>query len=118
MKAPLFIRNKILRALNENGCDYEFILKTVDEYNQPIDGETLTIRGIYHEQNSFITIASNDSASVQRKKNPMILCLFEDANAIKQGDKVVIDGIVHRVSGVLNIQNYGIAADISLEMEV
>lgn len=118
MRAPLFIRNKLLRALNENGCDYEFTLRTVDEYNQPVDGRKLTLRGVYHEQNSFITVASSDSASVQRKKSPMILCLFEDASLINQGDKVTIEGVLYRVSGVLNIQDYGIVADISLEMEV
>ena len=45
----------------------------------------------------------------------MILCLFEDGNKIKQGDMITIAEKTFRVSGVLNIQNYSIVADISLE---
>lgn len=91
-----------------------------DEYNQPIDSdEVIMIVGAYHEQNSFISVNASDSASVQRKKSPMILTLLDDSvKKLSQGDKVTINSITYKVSGILDIQNYGVVADISLEMEV
>ena len=41
--------------------------------------------------------------------------MFEDGNKVKQGDTITIEGKMLKVSGVLNIQNYSIVADISLE---
>lgn len=119
MNRPLFLKNKISRLLKVNGLEYTFTSMRKDEYNQPIDGETIAVKGIYHESNSFITVNTSDSASVQRKKSPMILTLLDDTvKMIKQGDKVSINSVLYTVSGILDIQNYGVAADISLEMEV
>ena len=119
MQTPLFLKNKISRLLKTNGMEYTFTLMCEDEYKQPKEGEVVTIKGIYHEANSFITVTASDSASVQRKKSPMILTLFnEEVEKLKQGDKVLINSVTYKVSGVLDIQNYGMAADISLEMEV
>lgn len=119
MQTPLFLKNKISRLLKTNGMEYTFTLMYEDEYKQPKEGEVVTIKGIYHEANSFITVTASDSASIQRKKSPMILTLFnEEVEKLKQGDKVLINSVTYKVSGVLDIQNYGVAADISLEMEV
>lgn len=119
MQTPLFLKNKISRLLRTNGLEYTFTLMDEDEYKQPKEGEAVTIKGIYHEENSFITVAASDSASVQRKKSPMILTLLdEEVKKLKQGDKVLVNSVSYKVSGVLDIQNYGVAADISLEVEV
>lgn len=119
MKTPLFIKNKVNRILKSRGMDYTFTRMTVDAYKQPTEGSRVTIRGLYHEQNSFISVAGSDSASVQRKKSPMILTLLDDSvKSLNQGDKITIESVNYTVSGVLDIQNYGVVADISLEMEV
>lgn len=119
MQPPYFLKNKVSRLLNTQGKDYLFTSVAVDEYNQPIDGEPLTIKGVYHEKNSFITLSVSDAAQVQRKKSPMILTLLDDTvKKLKQGDKVTINGGSYKVAGVLDLQNYGVVADISLEMEV
>lgn len=119
MKTPEFLRHKISRQLNTHGLMYNFTLMKEDEYHQPTEDSSIEIRGVYHEVNSFITVASSNAASVQRKKSPMILTLLDDSvKRIKQGDRVTINSTRYTVSGVLDIQNYGVAADISLEMEV
>lgn len=120
MKAPLFLENKVKRLLRTSGIQYDFISVGKDAYNQPTESsEVLSVKGVYHEQNSFITVSSSEAASVQRKKSPMILTLFTDSvRKLKQGDKVYINERLYKVSGVLDIQNYGVVADISLEMEV
>ncbi len=119
MQAPLFLRNKVLRVLKSNGIEYEFISTREDDYHQLQDGAKIKILGVYHEVNSFITVTASDAASVQRKKSPMILTLLDDSvKKLKQGDKVSINSVDYKVSGILDIQNYGVVADISLEMEV
>lgn len=120
MKAPVFLKNKIKKQLDRNGLVYEFIKITKDEFNQNTESEeTLSIKGIYHETNSFIKLNETDAGSVQRKKSPMILTLLdEQSKLIKQGDILYINEIKYTVSGILDIQNYGVILDISLDMEV
>lgn len=119
MQTPLFLKNKVSRLLKTNGLEYQFTLMGEDDYHQPVEGSTITLKGIYHEANSFISVASSDAASLQRKKSPMILTLFDDSvKKLKQGDRVSINSTSYKVSGILDIQNYGVVADISLEMEV
>lgn len=49
----------------------------------------------------------------------MILTLIDDnMKSIKQGDLIYISDVKYTVSGILDIGNYGVVADISLEMEV
>lgn len=121
MKAPLYLENKVRRLLKTSGLTYTFTSVRTDEYNQPTaaGGESISIVGIYHERNSFITETTSEAASVQRKKSPMILTLLDDSvKKLKQGDILLLGEKCYRVSGVLDIQNYGVVADISLEMEV
>ena len=120
MQTPMFLRNKIKKQLDRNGLVYEFTRVMKDKFNQNTEsGETLLIKGIYHETNSFIKLNETDAGSVQRKKSPMILTLLdEQSKLIKQGDILYINEIKYTVSGVLDIQNYGVVLDISLDMEV
>lgn len=120
MNTPLFLRNKVERQLKTNGLDYSFTKMGEDDYHQPIEtDQKVSIRGIYHESNSFITLSSSDAASIQKKKSPMILCLMdENVKLLSQGDRVTINEVTYRISGILDIQNYSVVADISLEMEV
>lgn len=121
MKAPLFLENRIKRLLKTSGMTYTFTSIRTDEYNQPTaeGGENISILGVYHEQNSFISVTSSDAASIQRKKSPMILTLLDESvKKLKQGDVISIGEYSYKVSGISDIQNYGVAADIYLEMEV
>lgn len=119
MNTPLFLKNKVSRLLSSQGTEYNFTHMGEDEYHQPVEDSIITVKGVYHETNSFITLSSTDSASVQRKKNPMILTLIDETVlSLRQGDKVLINGVTYKIAGVLDLQNYGVVADISLEMEV
>ena len=120
MKSPHFLEHKVKRILDEHGKSYTFTLSEIDQYNQPTEGSVkISVIGLYHEQNSFISLSNSDAASVQRKKSPMILTLLdEQVKLLKQGDSVVINSTKYKISGILDIQNYGVIADISLEMEV
>ena len=111
---------KIKRELKRSGIDYEFKRFGVNDFGEPVGEPTVvgTIRGLYHEQNSSVQITTGDTTQVRTKKIPMILCLYEDAaNLVLQvGDELKINNKTLRVTGVVNIQEWNIIADISLEV--
>ncbi len=111
---------KIKRELKRSGIDYEFKRSGVNDFGEPV-GEPIvvgTIRGLYHEQNSSVQVTTGDTTQVRTKKIPMILCLYEDAaNLVLQvGDELKINNKTFKVTGVVNIQEWNIIADISLEV--
>lgn len=111
---------KIKRELKRSGIDYEFKRFDVNDFGEPV-GEPIvigTIRGLYHEQNSSVQITTGDTTQVRTKKIPMILCLYEDAaNLVLQvGDELKINNKTLKVTGVVNIQEWNVIADISLEV--
>ena len=117
MKASNFLLHRLQVQLNMRGIEYVFGRQALDKFGQPSDDteEQIKLKGIYHESNSYIQTTGSDATIIRTEKSPMILCLFEDGNKVKQGDIITIEGKMFKVSGVLNIQNYSIVADISLE---
>ena len=111
---------KIKRELKRSGIDYEFKRSGSNDFGEPVGESTVIgiIRGLYHEQNSSVQITTGDTTQVRTKKIPMILCLYEDAaNLVLQvGDELKINNKTLRVTGVVNIQEWNIIADISLEV--
>lgn len=111
---------KIKRELKRSGIDYEFKRSDVNDFREPV-GEPIvvgTIRGLYHEQNSSVQVTTGDTTQVRTKKIPMILCLYEDAASLvlQVGDELKINNKTFKVTGVVNIQEWNIIADISLEV--
>lgn len=111
---------KIKRELKRSGIDYEFKRFGVNDFGEPVAEPTVvgTIRGLYHEQNSNIQVTTGDTTQVRTKKIPMILCLYEDAASLvlQVGDELKINNKTLKVTGVVNIQEWNIIADISLEV--
>lgn len=117
MKASNFLLHRLQVQLNMRGIEYVFSRQALDKFGQPIEGDNdeNVIVGIYHESNSYIQMTGGNATVIRTRKSPMILCLFADGDKIKQGDRIVINEKTYKVSGVLDVQNYHIAADISLE---
>ena len=111
---------KIKRELKRSGIDYEFKRSGVNDFGEPVGEPAVvgTIRGLYHEQNSSVQVTTGDTTQVRTKKIPMILCLYEDAASLvlQVGDELKINNKTLKVTGVVNIQEWNIIADISLEV--
>ena len=111
---------KIKRELKRSGIDYEFKRSGMNDFGEPVGEPTVvgTIRGLYHEQNSSVQVTTGDTTQVRTKKIPMILCLYEDAASLvlQVGDELKINNKILKVTGVVNIQEWNIIADISLEV--
>ena len=121
---------KLKRELKRSGKTYKIGRYGVNDYGEPIKGSINStscvgkFRGLYHEQNGYIQKSMMDTTQVISKKIPMIMCLYEDINNLnlKVDDVIMIgeqnkniDFTEHRITGITNIQNWGIIADISLE---
>lgn len=117
---------KFRRELKRNGKDYTFRRRKLNQFNEPtIELEdVLTIRCLYHEVSSFKTTSTGDSSTTVTEKQPMLLCAVEDVkdSGLEAGDFIEVDDSVYgdkkvlRFVGIVDIQNYGIIADISLEV--
>lgn len=117
---------KLKREVRCNGVVFEFKRRKLDKFNEPT-GELETVakvRGLYHESNSYITKTVGDAATTRTKKQPMLLCLVDDVKSsdLRQGDEIQISfrssqmtSVTLRYVGCVDIQNWGIIADLSFE---
>lgn len=111
---------KIKREIKRSGIDYKFARQAANEFGEPSgeDVEVGTIKGLYHETNEHILVSMSDTTQVRTKKAPNILCLYEDVAPLKLaiGDKVEINEKTMEVTGVVDIQEWKLIVDISLEV--
>jgi len=114
---------KVKRELKRSGINYEFKRPEKNEFGEPIgefkDSKIVgMLKGLYHEENGRIQISTGDTTQTRTKKNPMILCLYEDiASLVLQvGDVVKINAKTFKVTGIVNIQEWNLISDISLEV--
>ena len=117
---------KLKREVRRNGVVFEFKRRKLDKFNEPT-GELETVAeviGLYHESNSYITETVGDAATTRTKKQPMLLCLVDDVKSsdLRQGDEIQIPlrssemtSVTLRYVGRVDIQNWGIIADLSFE---
>ena len=111
---------KIQRELNRSGIVVDFLRQETNKFKEPI-GEPKKIGSIlciYHEQNGCIKISTGDTTQVRTKKVPMLLCLYSNVSQVnvQVGDQVKLNGKTFNVTGVINIQEWNLVADISLEV--
>ena len=109
---------KLRRELKRIGREFRFKREKLNDFKEPADESVFAgkLLGLYHEQNSYVSVTTGDTTQTRTKKSPMILCLYEDADCLEIGDFVEMNGEKLRVTGVANIQGWNIIADISLEV--
>lgn len=109
---------KLRRELKRIGKEYEFKRPKLNQFKEPTNEHEQIGKfvGLYHEQNSHISVSTGETTQTRSKKIPSILCLFEDAKFLKVGDITEINSKTFRVTGVINIQEWNIIADVSLEV--
>ena len=110
---------KLQRELKRNGISCVFKRYTNNEFGETDhthENVVCTIKCLYHEQNSNIQITTGETTQVRTKKIPMLLCLYEDTTLLKPGDFIVLNEKVFKVIGIVNIQEWNLIGDISLEV--
>lgn len=77
---------KIKRTLRMYGERFSIKRNKLNEYKELIDNsfdDIGTLKGIYHEQNSYISINYGENVGYRTKLIPMILCLHEDVEKLQ-----------------------------------
>lgn len=111
---------KIAREIKRSGSEFVFRRKFENKFGEPSEEKEKigVLRGLYHEQNSNIQIQTGEAVQYRTKKIPMILCLYEDYKKLcpEPLDYICINGAAYKVSGAVDIQNWNLVVDISLEV--
>lgn len=110
---------KLKRELLRSGIVVAFERPMLNEFKEPSGTQPLGfLRALYHEQNSYVKLTEGDAARIRTKKVPMLLCLYEDVQSVGvQVDDVWLhNGKTFKVTGVTNVQEWSLVADISLEV--
>lgn len=111
---------KIKREIKRSGNEYEIYRHAKNEFGEPVSDEQYVgkISAIYHEENSNIQITTGDTTQVRTKKIPMLLCLYDEfvETGFEVGDFVLINGKKFKITGIVNIQEWSIIGDVSLEV--
>lgn len=110
---------KIRREIKRSGETYTFMRPSLNEFGEPSGDETEvgSLCGLYHEQNSNIQLTTGDTTQIRTKKLPMILCIYDDAKTLnlQLGDKLYLNDRILKVVSLVNIQEWNIIGDLSLE---
>lgn len=120
MQATLFLKNKIARQIAMNGRQFSFARFGLDEYHQRLETAEVvaTIEGVFHETTSYIRSTDSDTGRMSSKPQPMILTLCDEASRLlEKDDEVVIGSNTYRLVAKRDIENLGVAYDISLEVK-
>ena len=117
---------KVKRAISLNGQTYAFHRPIRNEAGEP-DGLSIepvvSIKALYHEENQHIQVLCEGTTTNRQKKIPMLLCLWSDlhdeygVSKLEIGDEVTINQKQFLVNGAVNIQEWNIISDISLEVQ-
>lgn len=118
MQMALFLKNRISRQLELNGNKYTFVHYKVDEYKQLTDEveSSVEVVGLFHTTNSYIKESTGEGARIVSKPQPMMLMLFEDSEKLSKDDKVTIGSCIYKVVNKTDVNHFGVACDVSLEL--
>lgn len=116
MLSDQFQLHKVRQLIRVNGKMYDFFRQPKNEFGEPSSGESehIAVRGIYHETSGYLSLTSSDSTTIRRQASPMVLCTWEDAKLLKQEDQVKFNNKLYAVSGIKDVTELQIIADISL----
>lgn len=113
-----FLKNKIDRQIKLNGQTFVFKRYDEDEYHQVSEDLLFeySFDGIFHTSNSYIQQNTEAGAKTFSKPQPMILTLYEFGKDVKTNDEVEINNNKYRVNTINDVNNFGVAIEISLEL--
>lgn len=109
---------KIERELKRSGVDVSFMRKAKNAYGEDTDTSLLVCvaKCLYHVETGYLQVSTQEGAQTRFKRIPKLLCLKDDVLPVRMGDVVVYKGKTYSVCGVDDIQEWGIIADVSLEV--
>ena len=116
MNHKAFQLNKVRRTINSCGQPFQFDRPSTDEFGEP-NGETVSrkVNGVFHELTEYQSKTTSEASTTRQRSAPMVLVLWEEAKNLHHQDKVIFNGKEYRVTGIKNLCEANLVADISLE---
>lgn len=113
-----FELHKVSRFLATHGQDYTFKKFPLDKFKEPLKDSptTVSIRGVYHEDQGYVTVSGTEGATLRTKPSSLMLCSIEDSKRLERGMTVEVGGSTYTISELRDINKAQIACDISLEL--
>lgn len=116
MHQKAFQLNKVRRLIKTQGKLFQFSTPEKNEFEEPTETFKLhEIKGVFHETTSYVSKESSDASTIRKKSSPMVLTLWESIGELLHTDKLAFNGRLYRVTGVKNLAEANLVADISLE---
>lgn len=111
-------QQKVKREIERYGSLYTCFRTKTDKYGEPLEEseQVAEFKGLYHAEKSYSTRKINDGTNTRTKGQPMLLCLFDDAEKINNGDYFIINGKKFIVSDKNNMFESNIFINLSLEL--
>lgn len=113
-----FEKYKLSRFIESHGGRYHFFSCETNIFKEPVGGKLkeVTISGVYHETQGYVTSKADAGSNIKTKPDAQIMCRMEDAQELEAGMVVVIQGKNYRLVDLRNVNNLGVACDLSLEL--
>lgn len=118
MKTQKFQPHKVKRMVDTLGVMYQFNRDVLNKHKESTGEQELIaeLKGVLHSTASYVTKTATDGSTITAKQSPQILTNDPKAKLLHIDDKVIIDNCIYKVTGVLDINMFGLAFDISLEV--
>ena len=111
--------HRVEQQISWRGSLFSVLRPKMNEFNEKSDElEKVTeIKGIFHNGSSnHVVVVIADSGQVQEKDIPYILTTWFNGSQVQKDDRITINEVPYKVTGINNINEYNILADISLEV--
>lgn len=115
---------KIKREIERSGTQITFYRPVLNEFGEPVYEDksdnpvsevVCVVDGLYHEQSQYVNVFVQDDIQSRTRKTPMFLAPFEEVKDIRPGDFAKLSSGPSHVTGVRDIQGWGIIGDVSFE---
>lgn len=110
----------IKRFLLHNGTNYSAVRYKTDAYGKRTTETHLVYKlmGFYFEskRSGFLSTSIGDMGNIMASKVPIILCLYKDGSIVQQGDCIVVNKKLFRVTAINNVGELNVACILSLEV--
>lgn len=111
---------KLKRELKRSGIKLSFYRYGTNKFGEKnLEPEKIgELKCLYHEQNNNIQITGTDATRIRTEKIPMLLCLHDDLKLLnlEVDDFVFINNKRMKMTGIVDVQEWNIICDISLEL--
>lgn len=114
---PNFERHKLIRFIKSQGQTYTFTAPGTNQFGEPTgSSRSVEISGVYHETQGYVFNSATDGSNIKTKPESLIMCLIEDSVGLTRGMEVVIQNKSYKIVDLRDVNNFGVACDISLEV--